>query len=196
LVKRGSGRCGSGYGSCHTNYCCSKYGYCGQSDEYCGKGCQGKYGMCRSSGSSCPSVSVNYYENIGNKYKIPYYERSNDDLRRRIDGCSSDLLNDLASYLTPSCNGHDACYHCEKKETCDNGFKLNMDRICENKFHGVLEAIDYTYCLGYKNSAYQVVKKANFAKSGYNSDQKWVNNCKCTSDTRKHFVNKNFGLIS
>ncbi|ORY02206.1 hypothetical protein LY90DRAFT_219859 [Neocallimastix californiae] len=68
-------------------------------------------------GSSCP-IKVNYYDNIGNEYKIPYYKRRNDDLRRRIDRCSFDLLNDLASYLTPSCNWHDACYHCEKKDTC------------------------------------------------------------------------------
>ncbi|KAG4104376.1 hypothetical protein H8356DRAFT_1329463 [Neocallimastix lanati (nom. inval.)] len=36
----------------------------------------------------------------------------------------------------------------------------------------------------------------NFAKSGYSSDQKWENNCKCTSDMRNHYVNRNFGLTS
>lgn len=41
-------RCGEEYGKCDDGECCSEYNWCGETDEHCGKGCQSKYGVCKS----------------------------------------------------------------------------------------------------------------------------------------------------
>ena len=41
-------RCGKEYGNCDDGDCCSEYNWCGDSEEHCGKGCQSKFGICKS----------------------------------------------------------------------------------------------------------------------------------------------------
>ena len=41
-------RCGKEYGNCDEGECCSEYNWCGDSEEHCGKGCQSKFGVCKS----------------------------------------------------------------------------------------------------------------------------------------------------
>ena len=47
-------RCGEDYGICDGVECCSLYGWCGLTEEHCGKGCQPKYGTCKSVTPSNP----------------------------------------------------------------------------------------------------------------------------------------------
>ena len=41
-------RCGEEYGKCDYWECCSENNWCGETDEHCGKGCQTKFGICKS----------------------------------------------------------------------------------------------------------------------------------------------------
>ncbi|OUM57822.1 hypothetical protein PIROE2DRAFT_17080 [Piromyces sp. E2] len=140
---------------------------------------------------SCPSiVKVRDYKH--EDLVVPVYENTHDDVRTRVDGCSSKVLNELADYFEPACNGHDACYHCLDKSKCDDDFYDNMQYICEKYFPGFSNLIDYAQCKLYKNAAYQVVKVSGDVQWGYDQDHKWNSNCKCTTEINNKLISKNF----
>ncbi|OUM56621.1 hypothetical protein PIROE2DRAFT_18676 [Piromyces sp. E2] len=143
--------------------------------------------------ASCPAIEkIRDYKT--EDLVVPMYKSSKSDVRTRIDGCSSKVLNDLASYFTPACNGHDACYHCLSKTQCDNDFYDNMQYICEKLFPGFWNVIDYAQCKIYKNTAYGTVKVLSPKAAGHAGDREWKNDCKCTNEIKNKLVSKLFEL--
>ncbi|OUM62650.1 hypothetical protein PIROE2DRAFT_11026 [Piromyces sp. E2] len=124
--------------------------------------------------ATCPSIDK-LREYRHEKLVVPVYQNSRNDVRTRVDGCSSKVLIELADYFTPACNGHDACYHCLSKTQCDNDFYDNMQEICEKYYPGFSNIIDYT-------------------QSGHTGDRNWKSDCKCTDEIKSKLVSKLFEL--
>ncbi|OUM70584.1 hypothetical protein PIROE2DRAFT_1102 [Piromyces sp. E2] len=127
--------------------------------------------------ASCPVIEKirdSTHENL----VVPVYKNSRDDVRTRVDGCSSKVLCDeLADYFTLACNRHDTCYHCILKTQCDNDFYDNIQYVCEKYFPSL-----------------PLLKFLSPDAAGHTGDYKWKSDYKCTAEIKSKLVSKLFLL--